>query len=92
MDSKESLADKIVYNGEYFFVSKDVIPDRKTPIYYIWDRNAVCIATIKWYGPWRKFCLFSEGTGVVWDNKCLQEVITLLDEYNREWKMKDDKC
>ena len=51
MDSKESLADKIVYNGEYFFVSKDVIPDRKTPIYHIWDRNAVCIATIKWYGP-----------------------------------------
>lgn len=86
MGSNESLADKIVYNGEYFFVSKDIIPDRKTPIYRIWDRNAVCIATIKWYGAWRKFCLFTEGSGVVWDNKCLTEVITLLDTYNKEYK------
>ena len=39
MDSKENLADKIVYNGEYFFVSKDIIPDRKTPIYYILQQS-----------------------------------------------------
>ena len=91
MKDNKTLADKIVYNGEYFFVSKDEYEDRKTPIYRIWDRNAVCIALIKWYGPWRKFCFFPEGSGVVWDNKCLQEVIQLLDMYNKEYKESGNK-
>lgn len=78
----------VVYNGEYFYVRKKDISGKKTPVYEIYDRNSVCIAVIKWYGAWRKFCLFTEGTGVVWDNKCLIEVVQLLDKYNIEWKYK----
>ena len=56
MENK-SLVDSIVYKGEYFFVTRENYENRKTPIYFIFDNNAVCIAQIRWYSAWRKFCL-----------------------------------
>lgn len=78
MENK-SLVDSIVYKGEYFFVTRENYENRKTPIYFIFDNNAVCIAQIRWYSAWRKFCLYPEGIGTIWDKKCLTEIIDVLD-------------
>ena len=80
------MDDNTVYKCDYFEVTKEIIADRKTPIYHIWDRYGIEIAVIKWYGAWRKFCLFTNSE-IVWDNKCLTIVVQLLDKFNEEWKL-----
>lgn len=86
--SEKSLMEKIVYRGDYFFVVRENYDNRKTPIYYVFDSNSVCIAQLKWYSAWRKFCLYPEGVGTIWDKKCLTQIIEVIDDiteaYNAE--------
>lgn len=81
-----SFIDKIVYKCDYFFVTQECLDNRKTPIYYVFDNNAVCIAQLKWYGAWRKFCLYPEGKDTIWDKKCLMKIIDLLDDITTKYK------
>lgn len=74
---------EIVYKGEYFYVLKEFIKGRKTPIYHIINNSMrINIGCIKWFAPWRKYC-FYPGSGTVYDNKCLQQILNLLNEYNK---------
>ncbi len=77
-------ANWIVFQNDYFTITKENLATRKTPIYHIFNnKNNIEIATIKWYGAWRKYCLFSyEGT--IWDNKCLTSIIDFLNEINKK--------
>ena len=79
----DKISEEIVYNGKYFFISEEKYINRKTPIYVIYDKNSVCIGKIKWYGAWRKFCFFPEGN-TIWGSICLEEVIALVCQYNKE--------
>lgn len=81
-----NIADKTVYRSDYFFVTKEIIDGRKTPIYYVFTYEGVCIAQIKWYSPWRAFCFYPENNSTVWDSSCLREVIYILDKVNSEWE------
>jgi hypothetical protein len=75
----------IVYESKYFIVTKQVIEKRKTPIYHIISLDGIEIGKIKWYQSWRKYCLFPDGD-TIWDNKCLKDVITIMDELNLKHK------
>lgn len=77
------VSEQIIYEGKYFCIYKEIYTNRKTPIYTIYDKNTICIGKIKWYGAWRKFCFFPEGN-TIWDSICLEEVIALLCQYNKE--------
>ena len=76
-----------IYKGDYFFITKIDVVNRKTPIYYIFEFNTNCIGEIKWYAPWRKFCFFPD-KDTVWDSKCLTDVLNQLDKINIEYKEK----
>lgn len=78
------MADSVVFKGEYFEVTKEDVVGRKTPIYYVWSSYGMEIAQIKWYGAWRKFCLFPDNE-TVWDNKCLAGIIECIDKINTEY-------
>ena len=79
----------VVYFDEYIYVTKENKINRKTPIYLVYSNKAsVCIAVIKWFAQWRKFCFFPEGVGTIWDNKCLKSIVDLLDKFNDEWRHK----
>lgn len=90
----DRFIDKIIYKGDYFIVIKETYDNRKTPIYYVFDLNLICIAQIKWYSVWRKFCLYPENENTIWDKRCLVEIVKLLDDitekYNKEKKEKQN--
>lgn len=73
-----------IYNGDYFFIVKQVVKDRKTPLYHIFEHNTNYIGEIKWYGPWRKFCFYPD-KDTIWDNKCLTEVVNFLVKLNKDY-------
>ena len=64
---------------EYFVVARTKQSNRKTPIYFIVNKEEDCIGEIKWYGPWRKFCFYPD-KNTVWDSKCLNEVIEVIQQ------------
>lgn len=82
----ESFVDKVVYKCKYFFVVRENYENRKTPIYFVFDNNAVCIAQIKWYSAWRKFCLYPDGAGTIWDKKCLTEIVEVIDNITAAYR------
>lgn len=41
--------------------------------------SGTIIATIRWYGAWRKYALFPE-EGTVWDNNCMTTVIAFIQK------------
>ena len=45
----------------------------------------VLLGTIKWYNHWRKYCFYPE-SNIIWDNKCLMELVKFLDKINYEYK------
>lgn len=74
---------EVAYKGEYFYILKKTIEGRKTSIYHIINNMRISIGSIKWFAPWRKYC-FYPSTSTVWDNKCLQQILNLLNEYNKK--------
>lgn len=40
------------------------------------------LGEIKWFGPWRRYCLFPT-VNTVWDSKCLPEVNKFIDDLMR---------
>lgn len=57
--------------------------DQQNPKTEVWkvvsEGEAFDLATIKWYGPWRKYCLFPDGD-VIFDAKCLTRITTFINE------------
>jgi len=84
ISSRDIDVNNIVYKNKYFCITKVIQYKRKTPIYYIWTFNNVCIGEIKWYAPWRKFC-FHPYDETVWSNDCLLCVIDFITTINNEY-------
>lgn len=57
----------------------------KTKVVEIYNKNDINfetkLATIKWFGAWRKYCLFTE-KDIVFDKNCLLEILKLLKMEN----------
>ena len=45
------------------------------------------LGTISWYAPWRKYTYHSL-PGLVFDSKCLKEIVDFLDKANSDHKAK----
>ena len=80
---------KFVYNGEYFSILEVLQENKKTNIYYIYPDSDTDIlyGRIKWYNRWRKYCFYAEDN-IIWDSKCLTELINFLDKLNKDHKNK----
>ncbi len=80
---------KFVYNGEYFSILEVPQENKKTDIYYIYPDSDTDIlyGRIKWYNRWRKYCFYAEDN-IIWDSKCLTELINFLDKLNKDYKNK----
>lgn len=78
--------------GKYLNAYIEEIEGRKTPIYYIYSKldETVLLAEIKWYAPWRKYCFFPEDD-IVFDNKCLKEILDFINFLNEKHKKGIDK-
>ena len=82
------MEDSIIYKGQYFYIVESYIEKRKTPILDILvedEDGPFLLGEIKWFGAWRKFC-FYPSSDTVWDNKCLQELVNFLNDYNKEYR------
>lgn len=79
------MNEKITYKSDYFYITEEILPNRKTPIYNIINNNNLKIGQIRWYGPWRKFCFYPD-SDTIWDNKCLQDVLNIINDYNSKWR------
>lgn len=79
----------VVYTGKYFSIIEVFQKNKKTNIYYIYPDSDtdVLLGRIKWYNHWRKYCFYAEDN-IIWDTKCLNELITFLDNLNQEHKNK----
>jgi hypothetical protein len=44
------------------------------------------LATVKWFGRWRKYSLFTEA-GMVFENVCLGEIMEFCDELMNRWRI-----
>lgn len=56
-------------------------PAKKTKTFEIANN----LGTIKWYAPWRRYCFFPKPE-VLFDAKCLQEIISFIDKQMEERK------
>jgi hypothetical protein len=83
------IMSKFVYNGEYFSILEVPQENKKTDIYYIYPDSDTDIlyGRIKWYNRWRKYCFYAEDN-IIWDSKCLTELINFLDKLNKDYKNK----
>lgn len=79
------MNEKITYKSDYFYITEEILPNRKTLIYNIINNNNLKIGQIRWYGPWRKFCFYPD-SDTIWDNKCLQDVLNIINDYNSKWR------
>lgn len=77
--------EKVIHTSDYFIISEKRIEGRKTPILNIIGACGEDLGQIKWYGAWRKFC-FYPGNDTIWDNKCLENLLNFINEYNSEWR------
>lgn len=69
-------------NNDYFSIIEERVNGRKTPIYHICSKRSKDeIGQIKWYGAWRKYCFFPNAD-TIWDNKCLNNINSFLEEIN----------
>lgn len=76
---------KTVYNKQYFDVTETIIKGQKTSIYNIINNKFEMIGKIKWQGSFRKYGFFPE-SNTVWDNKCLEEVLDVLNDINKKYR------
>lgn len=51
----------------------------KTKIWSVVSVGHELIGHIKWYGPWRQYCLFSNGISI-WNRECLEDVERFIHE------------
>lgn len=77
------------YAGKYFFITKTLLSKRKTPIYYIFTYEAICIGEVKWFPAWRKFCLYPY-KDTVWDSNCLKDAVDFIEDANKKYKSKEE--
>lgn len=69
-------------------------PGRKTKIISIINKSSdEEIGTIEWYSSWRQYCFMSGMMhyGTVWNNTCLADVVSVLNELMDERKVSKPK-
>jgi hypothetical protein len=67
------------------FVEYDVEKDKKTKTFYIKNSSDSVLGYIKWYSPWRRYCLLIDRTSL-FDSGCIGEIKNFIDKLMLERK------
>ena len=66
-----------------YFRMEEVPTEGKTRRFNVVSKSdGGLLGEIKWHGPWRQYCLFSEYT--IWNTGCMQDVLHFLAQLKRE--------
>lgn len=76
---------KTVYKTQYFNIIETIVKGQKTKFYDIINNKFERIGSIKWQGSFRKYAFFP-AADTVWDNKCLEEVLDVLNDINKKYR------
>lgn len=69
---------------KFFTARKQYLAGRKTPVYVIHSRkNGEVLGFVKYHPPWRKWVFKSE-YDIIWDNDCLNDVLSIIGEATEE--------
>ena len=50
----------------------------KTKRFAVHSKTGAWLGTVKWYGPWRKYCFFQNDQDCVFDPACLREIADFM--------------
>lgn len=87
------MKSKRIELGKYI-VAYEMPPKKgnKLPYYALCNKDfeVIDLGTIQWYGRWRKYCWFTDSlaSDIVFDDKCLLEIMSFLNVLNNEWRLK----
>jgi hypothetical protein len=64
-----------------YFERVEAAKGRKTLLFECRNNNSdFILGEVKWYGPWRQYCFFPEGSVTVFNRTCLADVQNFLQE------------
>lgn len=66
-----------------FLEFKEIKDTGKTKVYQITSKDYHALGSISWYAPWRRYTFFPK-ENTLWDNKCLNEVVSFIDKLMEE--------
>jgi len=69
----------------YLVFDKRTIQGRKTPIFDVSNKSGILLGSIRFYPAWRKY-VFEPVGDTVFDAGCLNEIISFMQERQREWR------
>lgn len=70
------------------FIKLDKPKNHKTDIVEIYNSSDDLLGTIKWYGPWRKYCFYPAEL-TLFDYECLNTILEVLDKMQMERMIHD---
>ena len=71
--------------SKYLTFIKDTVPGRKTPLVHVMNKEATYLGLIYFNPGWRKY-VFEPEANIIFDTKCLTDIISKLDELTKAWK------
>lgn len=71
-----------------FLVIKEYQNTGKTLKFEVINKSDILLGYIQWYGPFRKYC-FYPSSNTLWDNKCLKDIVKVLEQLMNERKNKN---
>ena len=71
--------------SKYLTFIRDIVPGRKTPIVHVMNKETTYLGTIYFNPGWRKY-VFEPEANIIFDTKCLTDIISKLDELQAEWR------
>ena len=69
--------------SKYLTFVRDIVPGRKTPIVHVMNKETTYLRTIYFNPGWRKY-VFEPEANIIFDTKCLIDIISKLDELQTE--------
>ena len=76
----------IIKETKYLTFESTQFRGRKTKVIHVCNRKSGHpLGTIEWYGSWRQYCFMpSEEIATVWNNDCLTDVISVINDLMKE--------
>jgi hypothetical protein len=80
--------------NKYKFISFiEQEPKAKTKVFEVRSKqfNAL-LGSVKWYGPWRRYCLFIDKPGLVFDADCLADIQDFINGLMADRRKRRNGC
>ena len=71
--------------SKYLTFVRDNVPGRKTPLVHVMNKETTYLGLIYFNPGWRKY-VFEPEANIIFDTKCLTDIISKLDELQIERK------